>query len=229
MFLVLAIFSGGCGTEDSVIYQISDSENVSASSEEVTVSSSEPDSDEEDDEQKAADNGAEADGTGTADSESVSGESTDILYVYVCGAVVNPGVYQLPAGSRIYQAVQAAGGMTEEADDKSLNQAEALTDGQQITVYTKEEVQESGLSGVQSGDSGTASGTDGSDTADKKVNLNTATKEELMTLPGIGESRADAIIEYRTTSGGFSSIEDIQNISGIKEKAFEKIKDYIEV
>lgn len=181
--------------------------------------------------QNATDDG-KASGSSQADAE------PSVLYVYVCGAVASPGVYQLPAGSRVYQAIEAAGGLTENAEGRCLNQAELLTDGRQVTVYTKEEAEALGLDGRQvtqqeSGNtSPTAASGAGSENAgqsDAKINLNTATKEQLMTLPGIGESRAEAILEYRTSSGGFSCIEDIQNISGIKEKAFAKIKDYIEV
>lgn len=176
-------------------------------------------------------------GTGASGSSQADAEPS-VLYVYVCGAVASPGVYQLPAGSRVYQAIEAAGGLTENAEGRCLNQAELLTDGRQVTVYTKEEAEALGLDGrqVTQQESGNTSptaaagaGYENAGQSDAKINLNTATKEQLMTLPGIGESRAEAILEYRTSSGGFSCIEDIQNISGIKEKAFAKIKDYIEV
>lgn len=139
-----------------------------------------------------------------------------MIFVYVCGAVREPGVYELPAGSRVYEAVAAAGGMTEQADEKSLNQAGVLEDGQQITVYTAEEA---AALPVQ----------DGTGTSGEKVNLNTASRDALMTLPGIGEAKADAILAYRDEHGGFKSTEEIQQVEGIKEKVFEKIKDQIEV
>lgn len=138
------------------------------------------------------------------------------VFVYVCGAVQKPGVYELPAGSRVYEALEAAGGLTEEADEKSLNQAELLRDGSQITVYTKEEASSLPASAGETAGSG-------------KVNLNTAGKELLTTLPGIGDAKADAILQYREENGGFSSIEEIMQIEGIKEKVFEKIRDLIEV
>lgn len=139
-----------------------------------------------------------------------------VIFVYVCGAVREPGVYELPAGSRVYEAVAAAGGMTEQADEKSLNQAGVLEDGQQITVYTAEEA-------------ATLPVQDGTGTSGGKVNLNTASRDALRTLPGIGEAKADAILAYRDEHGGFKSTEEIQQVEGIKEKVFEKIKDQIEV
>ena len=151
--------------------------------------------------------------------EADSAEKTEAgtVFVYVCGAVCRPGVYELPSGSRVYEAVAAAGGMTEEADERSLNQAELLADGQQITVCTREEA---ASLPVPSGSGGAADG---------RINLNTATREQLMTLPGIGEVRADAILAYREQNGRFDSVEEIQQVEGIKGKVFEKIRDQIEV
>ena len=151
------------------------------------------------------------------------------IQVYVCGAVASPGVYVLPEGSRVYEAVEMAGGLLESADPKALNQARPLADGEQITVLTVEEVQngetaEQGAGGSVSGGDGTLAGS-----GDGKVNINTADEDELMTLSGIGESRAKAIIAYREENGKFESIEDIMKIDGIKEKMFEKIRDSITV
>lgn len=151
------------------------------------------------------------------------------IQVYVCGAVASPGVYVLPEGSRVYEAVEMAGGLLESADPKALNQARPLADGEQITVLTVEEVQngetaEQGAGGSVSGGDGTSAGS-----GNGKVNINTADEDELMTLSGIGESRAKAIIAYREENGKFESIEDIMKIDGIKEKMFEKIRDSITV
>nr|WP_051527090.1 helix-hairpin-helix domain-containing protein [[Eubacterium] cellulosolvens] len=156
------------------------------------------------------------------------------IYVYVCGAVERPGVYQLPSGSRVFQALEAAGGTTEDADDKALNRAQLLSDGDQIIVYTGEEVQAGqtalpATAGRTAGQQGTAGNGPAGSEYGQKVNINSAGSEELQTLPGIGEAKAEAIIRYREEHGGFSGIEEIQKISGIKQKAFEKIKDYIEV
>ena len=154
------------------------------------------------------------------DTEQEKVEQDTDCAVYVCGAVVTPGVYVLPGGSRIYEAVAAAGGMQEDAAYESLNQAEEIHDGQMIVVLTEEEMKSVQ---VQTDD------TQKSDTADGRVDLNTATKTQLMTLPGIGETKADSIIAYREKNGGFSSIEDIKKIEGIKEGVFSKIKDSIAV
>lgn len=163
---------------------------------------------------------------GSISAKETSGEPKT-LFVYVCGEVCRPGVYELPENSRVYQALDAAGGLTGAADRKTINQAELLSDGQQITVYSVEETSAPIFSGTAAGSpSGIqqpGSGNSG------KININTAGKEELMTLSGIGESRAEDIIRYREEHGKFSSVEDIQNVSGIGEKSFQKIKDQIEV
>lgn len=147
---------------------------------------------------------------------------TDTIMVYVCGAVVNPGVYELPAGSRVIRAIEAAGGLLPDADLFLVNQAKRLEDGEQIRILTQEEALDADQ--TVSMDSGTESSDE-----EKKVNINTADADTLMTLPGIGEAKADAIIEYRESSGGFQRIEDIMNIAGIKEAVFSKIKDKITV
>lgn len=147
------------------------------------------------------------------------------VYVYICGEVVAPGVYELSEDSRIYEAVDAAGGFTENAARESVNLASKVSDGMQITIYNKEEAASLPAgSGSAVGNAGQG-GTSGSGL----VNLNTATKEELMTLKGIGEAKAEDIIRYREKSGGFKKIEDIMKISGIKEAGFQKIKDNITV
>ena len=142
-------------------------------------------------------------------------EQQTLIYVQVSGAVVCPGVYELPEGSRIFTAIEQAGGLTEEADVRLLNQAEPISDGQMIYIYAMGE------------DPPAQETTDIQE--DGKVNLNTATAEQLMTLPGIGQSKADLIISYREKQGAFKKIEDIMNIEGIKEGVFSKIKDHIKV
>ena len=137
------------------------------------------------------------------------------LWVHVCGAVVQEGVYELPAGSRCVDAVEAAGGFAEEADRSALNLALPVSDGEQIRVLTQEEA---------------ATGQAMSEVvSDSRVNINTAGKDELMTLPGIGASRADAILEYREQHGGFENIEEIMQVPGIKEHSFEKLRENIKV
>jgi competence protein ComEA len=137
------------------------------------------------------------------------------IYVQVDGAVKSPGVYQLMDGARVYEAIELAGGFNEAADATDLNQADKFSDGQKIYVPTISESEESdNASGIS---------------ADGKVNINRATAEELMTLPGIGESKAKDIISYRETNGSFAKIEDIMNIPGIKDGVFNKISGSITV
>ncbi len=139
------------------------------------------------------------------------------ICVYVCGAVMQVGVYELEEGSRVYEAIEKAGGFADNADIYEINQAALLQDEEQIYVPTVGEMQSVPQEeGKESGKNG-------------KINLNTATKEELMTLAGIGESKADSIIKYREEQGKFQSIEDIKQIEGIKDGVFQKIKDLITV
>ena len=133
-----------------------------------------------------------------------------------------PGVYKMAAGARVFEVLECAGGMREDAAKDYLNQAQLLSDGEQIYVPTQEEVQKNDLPvSSDNKESGI--------TADGKVDINLATKEELMTLSGIGESRAESIITYRQSQGNFQSIEDLMNVDGIKEGIYEKIKDSITV
>ncbi len=159
-------------------------------------------------------------------------ESRSLCYIHVCGAVSRPGVYGLEAGSRIFQAVEAAGGFTEEAAEGYLNMAEPVTDGMKIVVPKKEELSGLELYGME-GDhpAGFVQELEESRKAGEagKVNLNTASKEELMTLTGIGASRAEDIIRYREAYGFFENIEDVMQVNGIKDAAFEKIREKITV
>ena len=141
------------------------------------------------------------------------------IYVYVCGQITKPGVYVLPQGSRICDLFELAGGFTKDAAIDYWNQARLLTDGEMIYVPTAEEVKDRPF------DENTANNTDDSN----KVNINTASKEELMTLPGIGEARALAIIAYRKENGPFTSIAELKEVEGIKDGVFSKMKDYIEI
>ena len=169
-----------------------------------------------------------------------SSEEAKTLVVHICGAVSAPGVYELPAGSRIIDAVEAGGGFLPEADEACCNLAEEIVDGCQIYIMTKSESCADGQAekkaGIQTSPDSDMQTTDrnvrsNSTTALENglVNLNTADVAALMTLPGIGESRAKAIISYREQHGAFAKIEDIMKISGIKQAAFSKIKDKITV
>lgn len=150
-----------------------------------------------------------------------------LLYVYVCGAVHQPGVYTLPEGSRVCDLFEAASGLTDEAAKDYWNQARLLVDGEMIYVPTIEEAKERQQSGLDV--SSQQSGSMNTDDTSGKINLNTASLEQLMEIPGVGESKARAILEYRETNGGFSSIEEVMNIEGIKEGVFSKMKEYIVV
>lgn len=145
------------------------------------------------------------------------------LVVDIGGAVAKPGVYYLPASSRVNDLLIAAGGVTNWAQrsflEKELNRARPLQDGEKIYIpYIGEQLSSGGKAGVGGGE-----------TVAGKININTASVGELETLPGIGFSYASAIVEYREEKGNFSSIEEIKNVSGIGEKTFEKIKDLISV
>ena len=169
-----------------------------------------------------------------------SSEETKTLVVHICGAVSAPGVYELPAGSRIIDAVEAGGGFLPEADEACCNLAEEIVDGCQIYIMTKTESCADGQTekkaGIQTSPDSDMQTTDRNVRSNSTpalenglVNLNTADVAALMTLPGIGESRAKAIISYREQHGAFAQIEDIMKISGIKQAAFSKIKDKITV
>lgn len=160
----------------------------------------------------------------------------DLIYVYVCGQVRTPGVYILDEGSRLFEAVDMAGGTLPEGDLTGINLASPLADGQKVYIPSAAEaetMQEAdlaqeadGMQGVQDGPPG-ADG--GSNAAGPRVNINSASREALMTLPGIGEAKADAILAYRQAEGGFESTEELMNVPGIKEGVFEKIKDRIAI
>lgn len=169
-----------------------------------------------------------------------SSEEAKTLVVHICGAVSAPGVYELPAGSRIIDAVEAGGGFLPEADEACCNLAEEIVDGCQIYIMTKSESCADGQTekkaGIQTSPDSDMQTTDRNVRSNCApalenglVNLNTADVAALMTLPGIGESRAKAIISYREQHGAFAKIEDIMKISGIKQAAFSKIKDKITV
>lgn len=138
-------------------------------------------------------------------------QEVSLVYVYVCGYVERPGVYPLKVGARICDALELAGGVTKDGRPEALNQAEHVKDGQTIYVPSLDEATE--LVEVEDG----------------LVDINLADKAMLMTLPGIGESKADIIIQYREEHGAFEAIEELMNIPGIKEGVFNKIKNSIKV
>lgn len=150
-------------------------------------------------------------------------ETEQWIYVQVCGQVNNPGVYKLSAGARVYEAVSMAGGFTDLALQNNVNQAQTMCDGEQIYVPAQgEETQP-----MNDNEAGSNTGMSGISGQGNLVNINTADVDKLKTLPGIGDARANAIISYRESNGSFGSIEDIKNVSGIKDAAFDKIKELI--
>ena len=157
------------------------------------------------------------------------------IFVHVCGAVKKEGVYELSPDARVVDAIRAAGGCTKKAASFGINQAEALKDGVQVYVPTKAELKKEtngvgslasfGTEGVRTGLSSQGMNPGGG--GDALININLATKEELMKLNGVGEAKAELIITYRQAKGGFKDIKDIMKIKGIKQKFFDKIKDKI--
>ncbi len=168
-------------------------------------------------------------------------------YVYVCGEVAEPGVYVLEPGNRIYEAVEMAGGMTADAGTCAVNLAESVYDG--LMVYIPDSEEAAGMAGNMTSASGSAVSAGGSVTSagssvrngegtsggtasspeDGRLNLNTASLAELMTLSGIGQTKAQAVVNYRDAHGGFSSVEEIMNVDGIKEGLYNRIRDQIKV
>lgn len=156
---------------------------------------------------------------------SSSGASAETeMYVDVDGAVASPGVYRLKDGARVSQAIDAAGGLTAEADVTGLNRAAKVTDGQKIYVPTVGEQQAALAAG---GAEGGAAAVSGAGASSGLVNINTASAAELQTLSGIGPSMAQSIIDERTQNGAFASVDDLMRVSGIGEKKLAKIKDCI--
>ena len=173
-------------------------------------------------------------------------DTPQTIYVDICGAVTSPGVYELPYGSRVFQAIEQAGGYLPEAAASYLNRAKGLSDGQQVYVPTQTEVDSQRIAATQDGSEVTAenstetasgqksAGEDSGEaetasSTEQKIDLNTADVSQLTTLTGVGESKALAIIAYREENGPFTSAEDIMNVPGIKEGTYEKIKDKIAI
>ena len=156
-------------------------------------------------------------------SEEKTDSSQEKIMVDVKGAVRQAGVYELPVGSRVYDAVQKAGGMTDEANSQSVNLAQKLED--ESIVYVAKDGEE--IAPIASASAGTTSGEKQS--KDGKVNLNTATEAELQTISGIGQKRAQDIIAYREEKGKFQSVDELKNVSGIGQKTLEKLKEHVTV
>ncbi|EFO53661.1 competence protein CelA [Streptococcus infantis SK1302] len=142
----------------------------------------------------------------------------DLITVDVKGAVKTPGIYDLPVGSRINDAVQKAGGLTDNADSKSINLAQRISDEALVYVPTKEEVTSQEMPSSTSNSK-----------ENKKVNLNKASLEELKQVKGLGAKRAQDIIDHRDSNGKFKSVDELKKVSGIGAKTLEKLKEYVTV
>lgn len=147
------------------------------------------------------------------------------IIVYVNGEIKNPGVYTLKENSRVENVIKAAGGFTEKADKEKINLAKKLKDEDYILIDTK--VDASSNKSISNEE--VKSKEEDSSKGSQKVNLNTASKEELKTIPGVGDVTAQRIIDYREKNGSFSSIEELKNVERIGDKTFEKIKEYVDV
>ena len=173
---------------------------------------------------ESADSGADAEDTSSEEGGAPSAQEAaeKKVFVYVCGAMNAPGVYEVESDSRVFEAIELAGGVTAEAVPELIDQARTVTDGERIYVPNREEAETGGTEGLGTKAAGILDGK-------KKININTAGKDELMELTGIGEAKAESILKYREEHGSFQSIEELMQIEGIKEGVFNKIKDDITI
>lgn len=147
------------------------------------------------------------------------------IYVHICGAVNEPGVYRISADLRLVDIIELAGGLSADAAGDSINQAKELTDGERIYVPTADEVKESGSEQYLYSEVLDSKGSDNT----RPININRAGIEELISLPGIGKAKAESIIRYRNEEGSFQFVEELMNIPGIKEGLFKQISPYITI
>ena len=155
--------------------------------------------------------------------ESSNNEEKTIIKVHIDGQIKNRGVVELEEGSRLVDAIEKSGGLTEEADTSNINLADILQDGEKVYIYSKQEVEELKSIGKLNEE------IDNTTKKDNKININTATQAELEEITGIGPSLAQKIIEYRESNGKFKDIEELKNVSGIGDKKFESMKSQITI
>ncbi len=160
----------------------------------------------------------------TTNQETATEEPSQIT-IYITGAVKQPGVYTLPEGSRIKDAIEQAQGLQENADIEGINLAYIMEDSMQITIPRKQENAVEPQTHITTEPSTNTKST--KETTTQKININTATEEQLQTLSGIGSTTAKKIIQYRKANGNFKTIEDIKNVNGIGDSKYSKIKDKI--
>lgn len=206
-FSCFCLLAAACGERENVYFQTETSVAGTQQNEDVAAT------------EIMAENNA--DDTQTAGSDKK-------CFVYICGAVNVPGVYEVEQNARLYEVVEAAGGLREDAAEESVNQARQIEDGEMIRILTQEEAAQAGDEEAGEGAENGVKAETAND-SDGRINLNLATVAELMTLPGIGQAKADSIVRYREKNGAFSSIEEIKQVEGIKEGVYNRIKDNIKV
>lgn len=238
--MVVMMAAAACGKEEVLTLRSSpsSSEGMEAErTEEASGDSGQQGCDDDAAERTGAAESAEAERDDAAESG-----KRELLYVYVCGAVECPGVYAFEEGARVFDAIEAAGGLSADADGACVNQALKLSDQDQLYIRTLEEKEQNTQKGENSctgtSPEGSASGNgygllpaEGSagaeNAADARININTASQRDLTSLPGIGDTKAAAILADRTENGFYEAPEDLKRVSGIGDATFEKLKDRI--
>lgn len=214
-FSCICLLAAACGEKENVYFQSETSVTEAQQNEETPVTDST---------QISEENSTQTE----PDTQSVQKVQSEKCFVYICGAVNTPGVYEVTQNARLYEVIEAAGGLTEDAAEESVNQAREIVDGEMVRILTQEEAAKDGLE--EAGER-TETGVDGeaAQDSDGRIDLNLATAAELMTLSGIGQTKADSIIRYREKNGSFFSVEEIKQVEGIKEGVYNRIKDHIKV
>lgn len=217
VFLLMTMAVAGCGDDENSLSELGTSlGSVDLTKEDAAVIAEIMDSEP-----------ASSEGNISAVHESIEqNKKPKTIFVHVCGAVNVPGVYELYEGSRVCEALLAAGDFRNDADSEYLNQAAIVSDGDKIYVPTLEETLSGMSEGVAYSDDRIA-GSGDKETSDGLININTASVSELKSLPGIGDVKAEAIVSYRETNGKFKSIDDITKVPGVKSGLLEQIRSKI--
>lgn len=213
--LFFVCFLGACGKEDNpfVLQQSEGSVEIEVGKDTST--------DMDDGFQKKEMTGAQENDQSQDDWQGLTGKAADQkIYVQVIGCVKYPGVYCLEEEARVYEAIELAGGLLEDAQPDCINQAQKLQDGQMIEILSKEQWLEREKEQPAVAEK---------EQSDDRININTADADTLCTLSGVGQSRAESIIAYRQEHGDFQSVEEIMQVPGIKDGLFQKIKNKIKV
>lgn len=235
MFIVLAgiLYSCRSGGKDEIAFitnKAADREDAERNNSSFSTQIKEISNTEDIVEEKVSENTNTSDSvTGSSKTKESSNEknASKYIYVHICGEVLKPDVYKVKENTRVYEVIAKAGGFTNLAADSYMNQAAIVTDGQQIYIPSMEEAKDlpAGITNIPKNEN--AENTSNKNTG--TVNINIATADELMTLSGVGQAKAQAIIDYRNSNGNFLTIDEIKNIDGIKDAVFNKIKDKISV